>query len=185
MLMRKEIDDSVAIASFNNVSLDLAEHDVYKAMQKRVNGIQNTKIGMPVPAIKTIATLDGKEFDMASLRGKYVLIDFWGVWCAPCIAEMPKIQEFQKRFPDKLAVLGINSGDTQERMQKFLDEKGYTWQQIRSTNEINDDNFVTRFNVQGFPTKLIIDPEGKIVKRYSDGEQGAFKLLEDLLRSEI
>jgi len=181
MIMRKQVDDEKAIALFENVSQDLSDLSFYTSVETRINGIASTKEGMQVPAIKTTATPDGKQFDITSLQGKYVLIDFWGVWCGPCVAEMPTVKEFQEKHKEKLVVLGINSGDTKEKMQKFLDENGYTWQQLMSDRKNTSDNFVNRFNVKGFPTKFIIDPEGKIVKRYLGSGEEAFELLEELL----
>ncbi|GAL82188.1 putative lipoprotein/thioderoxin [Algibacter lectus] len=65
--------------------------------------------------------MDGSEFNINSLRGKYVLIDFWGgVWCGPCVKEMPEVKAFQEKYKDKLVVLGINSGDTKEKVQNLL-----------------------------------------------------------------
>lgn len=181
LMLRSQIDDDKAIAIFNLISKDLSDLSFYKTVESRVNGILNTTEGSPVPAIKTTATLDGNEFDITSLRGKYVLIDFWGIWCAPCVAEMPEVKAFQEKYKDKLVVLGINSGDTKEKVQKFIDKNGYGWQQLMSEKINTSDNFVTRFNVQGFPTKFIIDPNGKIVKRYFGSGEEAFALLEELL----
>ena len=181
MLVRSHIENEQAEALFNNLSAELSEYSDYKDVAARIEGTKATKEGFPVPAIKTTATLDGKEFDIKSLRGKYVLIDFWGIWCGPCVAEMPQVKEFQEKHKDKLVVLGINSGDTKDKVQNFINEKGYDWQQILSSKDSNSDNFVNRFNVQGFPTKLIIDRRGNIVKRFVGGGEEAFQLLEELL----
>jgi len=181
MLVRTQIDNEQAEVLFNNLSTELSEYSDYKDVAARIEGTKATKEGFPVPAIKTTATLDGKEFDIKSLRGKYVLIDFWGIWCGPCVAEMPQVKEFQEKHKDKLVVLGINSGDTKEKIQNFINEKGYDWQQLMSKKSNTSDNFVNRFNVNGFPTKFIIDPRGNIVKRYVGGGEEAFQLLEELL----
>ncbi|MBA6316307.1 TlpA disulfide reductase family protein [Cellulophaga baltica] len=181
MLVRSHIENEQAEALFNNLSTELSKYADYKDVAARIEGTKATKEGFPVPAIKTTATLDGKEFDIKSLRGKYVLIDFWGIWCGPCVAEMPEVKIFQEKHKDKLVVLGINSGDTKEKVQNFINEKGYDWQQILSSKKSNSDNFVNRFNVQGFPTKLIINRRGNIVKRFVGGGEEAFQLLEELL----
>lgn len=182
MLLRSQIDDLKAEELFDKMSAELSEYEDYKNVATRIEGIKSTKEGFPVPSVKTTATLNGKEFDIHSLRGKYVLIDFWGIWCGPCVADMPMVKKIQEKYKDKLVVLGINSGDTKEKIQKFIDDNGYTWQQLMSDKANTPDNFVNRFNVQGFPTKFIIDPRGNIVKRYVGGGEEAFTLLEELLQ---
>ncbi|UMB60834.1 TlpA family protein disulfide reductase [Lutibacter sp. A80] len=181
MMLRRQIDDEKAEELFNDFSKDLAEYADYKNVASRIEGIKSTKEGFPVPSIKTTATLNGKEFDINSLRGKYVLIDFWGIWCGPCVAEMPQVKEFQEKHKEKLVVLGINSGDSKEKIQAFVNKHGYEWKQLMSDEKNTPDNFVNRFNVQGFPTKFIIDPRGNIVKKYLGGGEEAFELLEELL----
>lgn len=177
-------DEEFVNLYFEELKMNYRSQDAYKALELRISGINDTQEGKQVPNIKTNATLDGKEFDIASLKGKYVLLDFWGTWCGPCVQEMPRLKEFQEKHKDKLVILGINSGDTIEKAKKFLDENGYAWQQLFSSKESNDDNFVNRFNVQGFPTKLIIDPEGKIVKRYLGSGDDAFTLMETLFNAD-
>lgn len=181
MMKRRQIEDEVAIDIFNSVSKDFSDSDFYKTVASRVSGIMDTKEGSPVPTIKTMATLDGQEFDISTYRGKYILIDFWGIWCGPCVKEMPTVKAFQEKHKDKLVILGINSGDRKEKIEKFIAKHDYNWQHILSDRKNTPDNFVTRFNVKGFPTKFIIDPEGKILKRYVGGGETAFEFLEELL----
>jgi len=181
MLLRRQIKEDQAIELFNNISTELSVYDDYKNIATRIEGIKLTAEGSQVPSIKTTATLTGNEFDINTLKGKVVLIDFWGIWCGPCVKEMPKVKMFYEKYKDKLVVLGINSGDSKEKIQEFVSEKGYEWQQLLSDKKNTPDNFVNRFNVQGFPTKFIIDRQGNIVKRFlGDGDE-AFKLLEELL----
>ena len=137
-------------------------------------------IGKTVPNFTSTKTPNGEEFSFDSLRGKYVMIDFWGVWCGPCVAEMPKVKEYADKYADKLTILGINSGDTKEKMMNFLNKNEYKWQQVMSEKGTND--LVLKFNVAGFPTKFIIDPEGKILHRYLGGSEEAFVELDKLLK---
>ena len=182
MLTHRKITDEKAITIFNNASENLAETNIYKELKVRINGIAKTKEGNIVPDIKTNSTVDGAAFDITTLRGKYVLIDFWGIWCGPCVAEMPKVKKYQEKYKDKLVVIGVDSGDGKEAIQKFITEKGFTWRHLISAKGNTSDNFVNRFNVKGFPTKFIIDPEGKIIKRYLGSGEEAFALLDKLLK---
>lgn len=180
MMMRRQLSNKDAISTFKSLDARLTENAHYKEVATRIEGIEATMIGKTVPDFTTKLTPDNKEFSFKSLRGKYVLIDFWGVWCGPCVAEMPKVKEYADKYADKLTVLGINSGDTKEKMMQFLKPKGYNWQQLMSGK--NADNLVLKFNVSGFPTKFIIDPEGKILQRYLGSSEKAFIELDKLLK---
>jgi len=182
MMMRSQIKDDEAIKTFNKVDKKLNKISFYKDIEKRIQGINATKIGQIVPEIKTTSTIDNKEFDLTTYRGKYVMIDFWGTWCGPCVAEMPKVSEYAKKYKDKLEILGVNSGDSKKKMKEFLDKNNYKWQQVLNVRGESNDNFVLKFNVSGFPTKFIIDPEGKIVKKYVGNGEEAFELLDELLK---
>ncbi len=182
IMMRSQLSDEEAIKIFNKVDKKLDKISFYKDVKKRIEGINATKAGQMVPEIKTISTVDGDEFDLTSYRGKYVMIDFWGTWCGPCVGEMPKVSEYAKKYKDKLEILGVNSGDSKKKMTDFLEKNNYKWQQILNVRGESADNFVLKFNVTGFPTKFIIDPEGKIVKKYVGSGEEAFELLEELLK---
>jgi thiol-disulfide isomerase/thioredoxin len=109
-----------------------------------------------------------------------VLIDFWGTWCGPCIEEMPKVKAYQEKYADKLTVLGINQGDTKDKIEKFITPNGYTWTHLMDGKGAA--NFVFKFNVAGFPTKFIVDPEGKVLHRFVGNGEEAFTALDALLK---
>jgi hypothetical protein len=93
---------------------------------------------------------------------------------------MPKVKEYSLKYAKKLTVLGVNSGDTKEKIIDFINPKGYDWQQVLSGKDTDD--LVLKFNVAGFPTKFIIDPEGKILHRFLGNSEEAFVELDKLLK---
>jgi len=179
-VQRNAIPIPLASELFNNLAPSIANSPFYQVTKIRLEGIEATQPGRMVPTLISSSTLNGEPFDLRSLRGKYVLIDFWGVWCGPCVAEMPKVQEYQKKYKDQLTILGIDSGDKQEKIEEFLAKHGYTWMQLMSKKGTQDD-FVAKFNVNAFPTKFIIDPSGKIVYRFQGNAEEAFEKLDELL----
>ena len=179
MMIRSQVTNDEAITAFNNLDNNLNKYPFYKAVAKRVAGIEATLIGKTVENFSTNNTFTGDSFEFNSLKGKYVLIDFWGTWCGPCIAEMPKVKEYQEKYKDELVILGVNQGDSKEQVEKFITPNAYTWTHLMNGN--GDDDFVLKFNVAGFPTKFIIDPEGKILHRFVGDSEESFAVLDELL----
>ena len=180
MMLRSQIEDDDAITAFKAFDPELQDYRYYQEVATRVKGIEATLIGKLVDNFTTDATFSGEIFEFNSLRGKYVLIDFWGTWCGPCIEEMPKVKAYQEKYADKLTVLGINQGDTKDKIEKFITPNGYTWTHLMDGK--GDANFVFKFNVAGFPTKFIVDPEGKVLHRFVGNGEEAFTALDALLK---
>lgn len=178
-MLRSQFPQEEAITMFNGLDSSLSGYTFYDEVAQRVAGIESTKEGKIMPNFSTNATVNGETFVLNDLRGKYVLIDFWGTWCAPCIAEMPTVKEYQGKYADKLVVVGVNNGDTIEKIKNFTEPKGYDWLQIKDKNGIED--LVLKLNVAGFPTKFILSPEGEILKRYVGNTEAAFEALDELL----
>mgnify|MGYP002631510748 FL=1 len=180
MMLRSQIEDDDAITAFKAFDPELQDYRYYQEVATRVKGIEATLIGKLVDNFTTNATFSGEIFEFNSLRGKYVLIDFWGTWCGPCIEEMPKVKAYQEKYADKLTVLGINQGDTKDKIEKFITPNGYTWTHLMDGKGAA--NFVFKFNVAGFPTKFIVDPEGKVLHRFVGNGEEAFTALDALLK---
>ena len=179
MMVRSQVSQDEAIKIFKSFDKSLEGYTYYEAVAQRVEGIESTMEGKIIPNFTSNATPNGETFELYSLKGKYVLVDFWGTWCAPCIAEMPTVKEYQEKYKDQLVILGINSGDSMEKMVQFLDKYDYDWQQVLAQNETED--LVLKLNVAGFPTKFILDPEGKIIKRFVGSTEEAFDVLDEIL----
>lgn len=179
MMVRSQVSQDEAIKIFKSFDKSLEGYTYYEAVAQRVEGIESTMEGKIIPNFISNATPNGETFELYSLKGKYVLVDFWGTWCAPCIAEMPTVKEYQEKYKDELVILGINSGDSMEKMVQFLNKYDYDWQQVLAQNETED--LVLKLNVAGFPTKFILDPEGKIIKRFVGSTEEAFDVLDEIL----
>lgn len=180
MLVRSQLSMEQAEHYLNQVDGKYAGSSYYKSATARVQGAKATAVGQPAPAIRTANTYDGSVFDLSEWRGKYVLVDFWGTWCSACIAGMPEMKKFAEKHADKLLLLGIAKESNRETWKKYLAKSEWNWKQIIAGAD--EENYVARFNVQGFPTKILIGPDGKILKR-SVGEDPAFyEELEQLIK---
>jgi len=182
MMIRSQVNNTEAVHLFKAMDeTKLVAVPYYKDVAKRIDGISATGAGKPVPGINSTNTFDGNRFDLASLKGKYVVLDFWGTWCGPCIAGMPKMKEYRDKYKDKMEIVGVASeSDNGERWKKFLGDKPeYQWPHVLSRK--NEEDFILKFNVAGFPTKIIVDPNGIIVGRYVGEDDDIYKKLDEVL----
>lgn len=103
--------------------------------------------------------------DAAASQGKFLLVDFWGTWCRPCIMAMPKLKEIEEKFADRLTVLSVinDKPDNFEKGKEILDKNGLTGDRIFRENE----PLVGLLNVQAFPTYILLDKDGSIIMQGS------------------
>jgi len=184
MFYRKEMDQDTAQLVFQNFDESaLAGTSFYDEVKMRFEAIEETKIGKQAPELITENTMSGDTFKLSDLKGNYVLLDYWGTWCGPCMAEMPKIKEINKKYADKnFVIVGIDQGDPIQKWKKAIEDNEFTWTQIRTTDE-ND--LRIPFNVNAFPTKILIDPEGKIIYSSKNLEEKVdmYALLDNIFSS--
>ena len=108
----------------------------------------------------------GEEFttkaaiSLESLNGKYVFLDFWAEWCAPCIAEFPHLKElYSKTDRTKFEIIGIAGQSTPNGIKRLIEQHEITWSQILS------DDIVKMYGITSFPTTILLDTEGIIIAK--------------------
>lgn len=131
-------------------------------------------------------TVDLKLFQLSECEGKYVLIDFWGTWCKPCIASLPKLKKIHSKYADKgLTMLSVAYDDSLKKVKQGISEHDLTWNNIYQNAQDTSQYVLTKlFNVHAFPTLLLIDPDGEIIFRlsgnYSEKYEELFALLDEI-----
>ncbi|WP_228851674.1 TlpA disulfide reductase family protein [Aegicerativicinus sediminis] len=173
-----ELETKELLNSINSVHLK--DNPFYIELKNRIEAVFRTKVGEPAPELTTNYTLNGLEFKLKSLIGNYVLIDYWGSWCGPCLAEIPKLIEVNNKYKDEnFKILGIDSGDPEKRWRDAIFENELNWIHIRSTQE---HDLLVPYNVTSFPTKFLISPEGTILyNSKTDQDTDVYQLIESLL----
>ncbi len=107
----------------------------------------------------SLVTTAGEKFTVESLRGKVVLLDFWGTWCAPCVRAVPSLRKLQKEHAqDAFLILGISSDPDKDesKWRTFIEKNGMIWPQYRDRGR----DVLSAFGVHAFPTYVLLDAEG-------------------------
>lgn len=131
----------------------------------------------------TLMDINGKPLALSSLRGKWVILDFWGSWCGWCIKGMPKMKEYYAKYADKLEILGVDCNDTVEKWKAAVAKHELPWLHVYwDKDDENCDNPIVLYNVQGFPTKVVIDPEGKVAKIIVGEDPAFYNYLDETLK---
>lgn len=140
----------------------------YNSMVERYNSIQKKKEaekrvadGMIAPDF-TLKSIAGKEIALSSLRGKYIVLDFWGSWCGWCIKGIPEMKKMYAKYKKQLEIVGIACGDTEDVWKKCVAQNELPW--VNLLNGEGDNNIPNNYAVKGYPTKIILDKEGRILK---------------------
>jgi len=118
------------------------------------------RIGKPVDIAFT--ALDGRKIDVAQLKGKVVLIDYWATWCGPCIAGLPELQEnYAKWQPKGFEIIGISLDNDEAALKTMVKERALTWPQFFD-HENEGNRYATKYGITGIPTLWLIDKQGNL-----------------------
>lgn len=129
----------------------------------------------------TLNDINGKPLTLSSLRGKWLILDFWGSWCSWCIKGMPKMKEYYAKYSSKLEILGVDCNDTVEKWKAAVAKHELPWLHVYWDKE-KGDNPLELYHVDGFPTKIVIDPEGCIAKVVVGESPAFYNFLDEVLK---
>lgn len=125
-------------------------------------------------------TLDGKEIDLAKLKGKVVLVDFWATWCGPCVAEIPNMKKMYEAYNGRgFEILGVSVDNGKDAPTKFIAERKLPWPCIHD-DRAGGKSLSDHYGVMAIPLPILVDREGKVVSMNARGPE-----LERLLEKHI
>jgi peroxiredoxin/predicted negative regulator of RcsB-dependent stress response len=165
--------DNLATAAISAGEFGIAR-EVYTALLSRFSDSPNLrqkvqrdlkrldKVGKPAPSF-TSEDINGKAVRLDAYRGKYVLIDFWATWCAPCISELPRLQAAYRTYHDAgFAIIGVSLDESKTAVVDFARARNLPWPQLHNASGSAD--LVEGFGVSSIPATYLIDPEGTVIR---------------------
>jgi len=116
--------------------------------------------------------VNGHEVDLAAMKGKVVLVDFWATWCPPCIEEFPNLLKTYDQYHDEgFEIIGISLDEDAEGAKRLLHANKIPWYQQVEGKSISDNKFTKEYKVTMLPTIFLIGKDGKIAATFLRGPQ--------------
>lgn len=136
-------------------------------------------VGAMAPEI-SLPTPGGKEVSLSSMRGKYVLVDFWAAWCGPCRKENPNVVRAYQQFNgENFTILGVSLDNDKDKWVEAIAKDNLTWTHISDLKGWQ--SVAARdYKVNGIPANFLIDPEGRVIATNLRGDELSAKLAEVL-----
>lgn len=143
---------------------------VYESYQRKSKSQAfNDKIVKKEAPDFEFTTIDGKTQKLSDFKGKYVLLDFWGTWCGPCVGEIPNLKKNYEQFKSKgFEIISISSdlmmnSKTKEEFESFIKKRKMNWTHILESKEI-----INQYSITNYPTLYLLDKNGKIIHSEKD-----------------
>lgn len=157
-----------SLDGFDEYAGELDEKD----RQRRRTRIADSRIQdpQPVPAFY-LELLHGGTYSFESMRGRIGVINFWGVWCGPCVKEAPDMQKFHEKYRDDpdVVFITIDNDPNPDTVREFMATREFDFPVLL------DDGYVTRSGVRAFPTTWFIDRDGRIVFQHLGASDVVFE----------
>lgn len=154
---------------YNNLTQEVKSSYPGQLLAKKIETLKDINVGGFAPDIDLTAP-NGTPIKLSSLRGKYVLLDFWASWCGPCLAEVPNVKAIYDEYKDKgFEIYGVSLDEDKAAWENAIEKHGLNWIHVSSLKGW-ECPVAKRYNVTGIPRMYLLDKEGRIIAMDLRGE---------------
>ncbi|MDD2596070.1 MAG: TlpA disulfide reductase family protein [Bacteroidales bacterium] len=148
----------------NKIDSSLIDHPYVKDIDGTLADLERMQPGKEAPDF-TLKTINGDSLTLSSLRGKYVLVDFWASWCPDCRKSNPELVKLYNSYKNKnFTIVGVSIDEDETNWKMAVEKDGLIWQQTIG-NAGWKSEVAQQYGVKWIPTAMLIDPQGVIVTR--------------------
>jgi peroxiredoxin len=155
---------------YEGLDPSIKKNEKAKEIELRLANLEKVALGNQASDF-TQKDITGKNVNLASYKGNYVLLEFWASWCGPCRAENPNLRAAYEKYKNKgFNVLAVSLDDDAGKWKKAVEKDDLPWAQVSDLKGWTNVAAI-QYGVRAIPANFLIDPQGKIVKRDLRGEE--------------
>ena len=160
---------------FNTLSANIRQMPTATVIKKKIDAEKKFSVGAVAPDF-SLPDTTSKPVQLSSLRGKYVLLDFWASWCGPCRDENPTVVKAYNKYKSKgFTVLGVSLDRDRKNWLQAIKDDHLTWTHISDLKFWNSEA-ARLYNITSIPHNFLLSPEGKIIAKNLRGQELLDKL---------